>query len=85
MKRLPVSKSLEDYSKTAITINEIIDSLWWIDPLINPNCGTVEPPSNYRKDGKLAYADGASWKPNGTGDKGLYRWDAATSSWVKVG
>lgn len=83
MKRLPINSALEDYSRTAITINELIDSLWWIDPLINPDCGKVEPPATYRKDGKLAYADGVSWNP-GSG-KGLYRYNGDTSSWVFVG
>lgn len=81
MKKLPINEALANYSVTSITINGIIESLWWLDPIINPNCGKIEPTDEYKVDGKLAYADGVNWNP-GSG-KGLYRYDG--SEWVLVG
>lgn len=67
----------------ALTVNEIIDNIRWLIPL-DSTFGSAEPAARYRKDGRLAYADGTNWNPN-TDGKGLYRYNTATSLWVKVG
>jgi hypothetical protein len=58
----------------------------WTDPT-HPDMGKVEPPTNVRRDGLLAYANGLvlGWQPNGVGAKGLWRWDSGSGLWVFVG
>lgn len=82
LKKLPVSQSLENYPKTAIAVNELVDFAGWVDPLINNDCGTIEPPTQYRKDGKMAYSDGSNWSIGGK--KGFYRYDSATTLWMPL-
>ncbi len=82
--RLPLEGFLSDAEKAG-RINEIFETFQWISPAINPDLGKIEPPAQYKRDGLLAYADGTNWLPNGTGAKGLWRWDGGTSVWVLVG
>ena len=35
------------------------------------------------RNGMVVFADGTDWKPNGTGTRGVYRYDAGT--WVFLG
>lgn len=37
------------------------------------------------RDGDYRYADGVSWKPNGAGAKGFWRYDGDTATWVSLG
>lgn len=67
------------------TLNRLMNVALWISPIFNENLGQVEPPAEYKRDGMLAYADGTNWLPNGTGAKGFWRWNSATSLWVSVG
>lgn len=81
---IPTGKG--DISETQFKefVNRIASALYWISPVLNKSLGQAEPPTAYKRDGALAYADGTSWNPNGTG-KGLYRYNSATSLWVLVG
>lgn len=81
--KLPTNKNLENYFRTANSINAILDTLWWISPLINPDCGKIEPHEQYLVDGLLAFSDGTNWDA-GSG-KGFYYYDLGTTSWVKIG
>ena len=49
----------------------------WTDPT-HPDMGKVEPPTNVRRKGLIAYADGVAWNP-GAG-AGYYYFDGA--AWV---
>ncbi len=80
---MPIQLSEKDLARIAISINKIYDIFQWAVPL-NENFGKLEPPSKYRVDGLLAYADGNNWNPNSEG-KGYYRWDATIEQWVKIG
>lgn len=61
----------------ALAINELYQQLMWIYKALNSQVGTVEPPTEYKQAGFLAYADGSTWNP-GSGE-GLYYWDG--SAW----
>lgn len=67
-----------------VKINQIYQTLMWTSPLLNPKCGQVEPPTEFRRDGLLAFADGTNWNPGGGGE-GLYRYESGAATWVKVG
>jgi hypothetical protein len=60
-------------------VNLLLQSAWWSNPLLNPACGTVEPAPKYA--GLVAYADGVSWNPGGTG-AGMYFYSGA--AWSKL-
>lgn len=75
-----VPETKEDY---IVLLNRLARALWWTAPSINPDCGKVEPPAGWRRDGQKAYANGVDWNP-GSG-KGYYRWDSTTSLWVLMG
>jgi len=83
MNKIPLAEGIFKWQDTAKTINNIISAIFWISPDVNKNCGEIEPPGEYKRDGLLAYADGTNWDP-GSG-KGLYRYDGDTTSWVKIG
>lgn len=78
---LPVTENLLTKKDIAISLNEIMQSLWFILPTINPDLGAIEPPAAFLREGLQAYADGVNWDP-GSG-KGLYRRDG--SAWTKIG
>lgn len=61
------------------------ETLKWISPIVNNDCGKVVPNAEYLRDGILAYANGVDWLPNGSGAKGLWRYNTATSLWVSLG
>lgn len=67
----------------SLDVQELYESLMWVLPAINPNLGQVEPPARYKRDGLIAWADGVNWNPNSQG-KGYYRYDLATTAWVKL-
>ena len=79
---LPISNVTT--AEIATIVNDLVNSLSWILPTINPDAGKYEPPSEYRRNGFIAFANGTDWDPLGTG-AGLYRYDTSTSAWVKVG
>lgn len=35
--------------------------------------------------GMVVFADGTDWKPDGTGGRGMYRYDTATTVWEFLG
>lgn len=72
-------------AETIRTLNELIIVLQYIDPIISNRCGQAAPPASMLRDGKLAYADGVNWKPNGTGAKGLWRYNTTGTAWIFVG
>lgn len=37
------------------------------------------------KDGDIRYADGTSWKPNGTGGVGIWYYNKDSALWVQLG
>ncbi|MEW6096565.1 MAG: hypothetical protein AB1567_08575 [bacterium] len=80
---LPVDEDLLTKKDIALAVNKIYQALAYISPILNLNLGQVEPTTDYKRDGILAYADGVNFNP-GSG-KGLYRYDSSTSSWVFVG
>lgn len=43
----------------------------------------AEPPK--LKDGDIRYADGVTWKPNGTGGVGIWYYNKDTALWVQLG
>ena len=63
------------------------EAMKWISPIVNKDCGKVAPAAEYLYDGLIAYADGevTGWKPNGSGAKGLWRYNTTTSLWVLTG
>ena len=63
------------------------EAMKWISPIVNKDCGKVAPTAEYLYDGLIAYADGevTGWQPNGSGAKGLWRYNTATSLWVLTG
>jgi hypothetical protein len=77
---MPTSDSLP-WNQKATVVNSVIDALLWDNPILNPVCGQLEPPLEYRIAGCMAYADGTNWNP-GYG-AGIYLYDGAT--WVKMG
>lgn len=83
MDRLPLKEGILSYTEQALIINQMIDSLMRIDPFINPDLGKIEPAD--KLDGMLAYANGVDWLPNGTGGKGIWRWNTTSSLWILVG
>ena len=78
-----IKASETSIQNVALVVNEIIDNIRWIIPM-DDTFGKAEPAARYKKDGRLAYADGVNWNPNSTG-KGLYYYNSTTSLWVKVG
>lgn len=72
-----------EISEVIKVINQLIDSNIWTSPILNSKLGKGDLPNEYKRDGQLVYANEIDWNP-GAG-KGLYRYDGATSSWVKVG
>jgi hypothetical protein len=68
------------YERKTVIINDIISSIYWISPILNPQCGKIEPPTAFKVDGVLAYANGTDWNPGG--GKGFYYWNS--SAWVKL-
>ena len=83
MLQWPLTEGIFKYIDRAKSVNELMDSLVWILPVLNPNCGKTEPPAAFRRDGFLAYANGSDWDP-GSG-KGYYYYDADTPAWVQIG
>lgn len=73
------------YQDKADIINSMLDVLYYVSPVLNDKCGQIEPPTEYKIDGFLAYADGVNWKPNGTGSKGHYYYDSVSAIWVRAG
>jgi hypothetical protein len=69
------SRNTAGDTETEIQVPGLIEMLRWIDPLHDPKCGQKEPPTVYRKQGLLAFADGVNWDP-GYGI-GHYWWDGA--------
>lgn len=82
MAKLPLSEHQRG-TDIAISVNELYDLLYYVNPFYNDSLGAVEPPTRFKRDGFLAYANGTTWNP-GSG-KGLYRWNATSSAWVFVG
>ena len=80
---LPPQNVLSFEQQAGIT-NNILAAFYWISPILNTECGKSEPPDSYKRDGLLAYADGVNWLPNGTGTKGMYRYNSSTSLWVSI-
>ncbi len=62
-------------------LNQVLRAQWWINPLLNPECGKVEPEPKYVR--MVAYANGTDWNPGGNGVVGYYRWTG--TAWVYVG
>lgn len=83
MPKLPLQEGIYKYSNIAIAINELYDSLFWIMPTINPDCGKVEPPAEFLRDGMLAYANHVDWAPGA--QKGIFRYNLNTTTWDLVG
>ena len=77
-----IKASETSIQNVALIVNEIIDNIRWIIPL-DDTFGKAEPAARYKKDGRLAYADGVNWNP-GTGS-GIYRYDSALASWEFLG
>ena len=73
------------YTQKADIVNRIVDSIFWISPILNPDCGEVAPWAQYLRDGMLAYTDGTNWNPLGDGIKRLVYYDESTSAWVALG
>jgi hypothetical protein len=81
--KLPRKKEIASYEDMALLINDIVDSLVWICPTLNRDIGTIEPPAEFLRDGLLAYADNDNWAPGA--QKGIFRYNGATSNWDLVG
>lgn len=83
MIKFPLTQGIMKWPEIATNLNEILNVLFWISPVLNASCGQVEPPAQYLRDGFLAFADGSNWDPNSEG-KGYYYYDLDTTSWVKT-
>lgn len=84
MKALQQNKGIGLGSSEEIeTLNNALKDLYWISPALNENLGKVEPSEDQRRDGLVAFADGTNWKPNGSGDRGTWRWNATSKIWEK--
>lgn len=70
------------YTEKANVVNLIARALSWTNPVLNPECGKVEPPAEYRIAGIQAYANGTDWNP-GAGGEGIYFYNAA-GVWTKL-
>jgi len=79
MKLLSLKWSEQNDSRDRDILNQVLRAQWWINPLLNPECGRVVPAPLYP--GLLAWADGTNWNP-GSGE-GFYRYTG--SAWVFVG
>lgn len=79
MKLLGLTASDQNDSRDRAIINQVLQSQWWVNPLLNPDCGKVEP--SPKQAGMEAYADGVSWNPGGLG-QGRYYYTG--SAWVKL-
>jgi len=82
---IPILKDSFERPEIQQVMNKVLGTLIWISPLINEKLGQSAPPSDYLRDGMLAYADGVNWNPLGTGNKGIYRYNTTTSAWVYLG
>jgi len=82
--RIPIIKDVFDNPTYLIMLNQLFSQLEYIMPGINSGFGQVEPKAEYKRDGFLAFADGDLWKPNGSGTKGLWYWNATSSLWVQL-
>lgn len=56
--------------------------LIWLLPSANPQLGRIEPLSEYKRDGLIAFADGINWNP-GSG-KGYYWYNASVPAWFLI-
>lgn len=82
MIKFPLKEGIFKWRDIATSINLILDTLYWISPLLNKNCGTIEPPAQYQRYGLIAYADGSNWDP---GDGEGYYYFSSGDSWVQIG
>ena len=80
--KLPRKQKITNYEDIALLINDIVESLIWIMPTLNRDCGKVEPPAEFKRDGFLCFSNGTDWDA-GSGE-GYYYWDEGTSAWVKL-
>jgi hypothetical protein len=80
IKKMPIADTIP-WEQKADIINSVINALLWISPLLNPECGKMEPPADFKIAGLLAYANGTDWDPGGTG-QGIYLWTGA--AWAKL-
>jgi hypothetical protein len=61
-------------------VNALIRAFWAMSPHTDDNFGKVEPPSQVRHTGMLAYSDGTNWDALNCDCPGWVRWDG--SKWV---
>jgi hypothetical protein len=78
-----LNRKILDPQQMSIAFNEVLFNLKYIAPIDIDSFGKIEPSARERIDGKLAYANGVEWNPDGMGTKGYYRWNGA--AWVFVG
>jgi hypothetical protein len=68
------------WQQKADIINSVYRAVMWVSPLLNADCGKIEPPAEFKIAGMLAYSDGTNWDA-GSG-QGLYLWTGA--AWAKL-
>lgn len=76
------NRDIFTYTEKATVVNLIARALFWSSPILNPECGKVEPPAEYRIAGMQAYANGTGWNP-GAGGEGIYYYNMA-GVWTKL-
>lgn len=75
------------FKDSVTNLSKKVNDLWNESVNTWPNMsgffGQAEPTAALKKDGKIAYADGTNWNPDGKG-RGWYFYKLSTAKWEKV-